>query len=263
MPRKYVKRTRRPRKATRRPRKRTGAGYVTKRQVARMIGRRIEDKYNYQTLTNVSISNALSTIPHLQQLNFSMTQGDGQGDRVGNRVTVKNAVLKGSLNMADYSSFSNSKQLDQLVTVVVYKVRNYVAGTNPTYSSLYSRFFQTGSTAATFTNTPIDHMRRYNKDLIMVKAVRHFKMGFSGTQSGVTALNTIAPNNDFKYQQFFKIPLTKYYKKTQIFDDSSGAADARNDNLFFTVYCCPADGSAFTSSPITLSWDLEQTFEDA
>ena len=266
MPRKYVKRTRRPRKATRRPRKRTGAGYVTKRQVARMIGRRIEDKYTYQTLSNVSISNTLAAAPHLQQLNFGMSQGTGQGDRLGNRITVKNAVLKGSINLADYSSLFNSKQLDQLVTIVVYKVRNYVAGTNPTYSTLFNRFFQTGDTAATFTNTPIDHIRRYNKDLIMVKAVRHFKIGAATQISGVTGSGTGAgpfPNNDFKYQQFFKIPLTKYYKKTQIFDDSAGSGDAKNDNLFFSVYCCPADGGAFTSSPLTLTWDLEQTFEDA
>ena len=265
MPRKYVKRTRRPRKATRRPRKRTGAGYVTKRQVARMIGRRIEDKYTYQTLTNVSIANTLAAAPHLQQLNFGMSQGTGQGDRLGNRITVKNAVLKGSLNMADYSALFNSRQLDQLVTIVVYKVRNYVAGTNPTYGTLYNRFFQTGDTAATFTNTPIDHMRRFNKDLIMVKAVRHFKMGYAyyTTGSGNATGTSAVPSNDFKYQQFFKINLTKYYKKTQIFDDSAGSGDAKNDNLFFSVFCCPADGGAFTSSPLTLTWDLEQTFEDA
>ena len=271
MPRKYVKRTRRPRKGTRKPRKRTGTGYVTKRQVARMIGRRIEDKVTYQSGTT-DIANTLAAAPFLQQLNFAPIQGStlaGYGNaeqRIGNRITVKNAVLKGSLNMKDYSSLSNSRQLDQLVTIVVYKVRSYVAGTNPTYSNLFSRFFQLGSTAATFTNTPIDHLRRFNKDLIMVKAVRHFKMGFStysGVAGGPAIAATIAPSNDFKYQQFFKIPLTKFYKKTQIFDDQSGAADARNDNLFFSVYCCPADGSAFTSTPISMTWDLEQTFEDA
>ena len=266
MPRKYVKRTRRPRKVTRRPRKRTGSGYVTKKQVARMIGRRIEDKYSYQTASANDVSNPLLTAPYFNQLNWAVSQGTGQGDRMGNKITVKNAVLKGSLNMKDYSSLSNSRELNQLVTLVVFKLRNYVAGSNPTYSTLFSRFFQQGDTATTFGNVPIDHIRRFNKDLMMVKAVRHFKMGFSSytaVSGGPAIAGTIAPNNDFKYQQFFKIPLTKYYKKTQMWDDTSGASDARNDNLFFAVFCCPADGSAFTSTPLAISWDWEGTYEDA
>ena len=266
MPRKYVKRTRRPRKVHRRPRKRTGSGYVTKKQVARMIGRRIEDKYSYQTASGNDVSNALLTAPYFNQLNWAVSQGSGQGDRNGNKITVKNAVLKGSLNMRDYSSLSNSKQLDQLVTLVVFKLRNYVAGSNPTYSTLFSRFFQQGDTATTFGNVPLDHIRRFNKDLMMVKAVRHFKMGYSGTANGIAGGGTGSqpvPNNDFKYQAFFKIPLTKYYKKSQMWDDTAGASDARNDNLFFAVFCCPVDGSAFTSTPLTISWDWEGTYEDA
>jgi len=265
-PRKYVKRTRRPRKNVRRPRKRTGQGYVTKRQVARMIGRRIEDKMDYDT-GNVDISNTLAAAPFLQNLNYGVVQGDEQNERIGNKITHKSAVLKGSLVMRDYSSLSNSRQLDQLVTIVVYKVRNYIAGTNPTYANLFSRFFQLGNSATTFTNTPIDHLRRFNKDLIQVKAVRHFKMGYSTTVTGGTASGGVGsqpvPNNDFKYQQFFKINCTKFLKKTQMFDDNSGASDARNDNLFFSVFCCPADGSVFTSTPINLVWDYEQVYEDA
>ena len=265
MPKKYVKRTRRPRKAARRPRKRTGTGYVTKKQVARMIGRNIEDKYDYN-FANSEISNQISNSPYFTQLNWTTAQGNTQGTRVGNQLRVKSAVVKGSLNMRDYSALTNSRELGQLVTLVVFKLKTYLAGTNPTYANTFSRMFQQGNTAVPLTNYPLDHIRTFNKDVFTIKAVRRFKMGFSYPTpnfGSVAPAGTIAPNNDFKYQQFFRIPLTKFYKKTQMFDDTSGAADARNDNLFMMVFCAPADGSAFTSTPLSISWDWEGKFEDA
>ena len=269
MPRKYVKRSRRPAKRTRRPGKRTGKGYVTKAQVARMIGRRIEDKYDYQSNSpGQDVSNIVASgSPYFNQLNVAVTQASpGQGGRIGNKITVKNAIIKGSINFKDYSSLSNSRCLDQLVTVVIFKCRTYLAGTNPTTANFFSRMFQLGSSATGLSNLPIDHLRRFNKDLMMVKAVRHFKMGYSSNFTGGPAATTgqqPVPNNDFKYQQFFRIPLTKFYKKTQIWDDATGASDSRNDNLFIMCFTCPADGSAFTSTPLLINWDWELTYEDA
>ena len=141
MPKKYVKRTRRPRKAARRPRKRTGTGYVTKKQVARMIGRSIEDKYDYN-FANSDISNQISSSPYFTPLNWNTAQGNTQGTRLGNQLRVKSAVVKGSINMKDYSAFSNSRQLDQLVTLVVFKLKTYLSGTNPTYANTFSRCFR-------------------------------------------------------------------------------------------------------------------------
>lgn len=269
MPRKYVKRTRRPTKRTRKPRKRTGKGYVTKAQVARMIGRRIEDKYDYSGTMEQDVSNQIGAAPYFQNLNWGsigyITQGVGQGQRLGNRITVKNAVLKGSIVMRDYNSLNNSRELDQIVTLVVFKLKTYLAGTNPTYANTFSRMFQQGSTAGPLTNGVGDHLKRWNKDVFTIKAVRRFKMGYSGTHAGGATGNGLqpVPNNDFKYQQFFRIPLTKFYKKTQIWDDAYGQSDPKNDHLFMMIYCAPADNSFFTSTPIHVTWDWEGTYEDA
>ena len=258
---KYVKRTRRPRKATRRPNKRTGKGYVTKQQVARMIGRRIEDKFTYNTANQDDISNVIGNSPYFNSLNFYVSgQGTGDGARIGNRCTIKSARLTGSLNFRDYNALNNSKQLAQIVTLVVFKLRNYTSGVNPTYANTFAHMFQLGNTSGPLTNTPLDHIRSFNKDVFMIKTIRKFKMGFSQPAVSVST-DTVASNNDFKYQAFFKIPLTKYYKKTQIFND--GEANVRNDNLFFMVFTAPADGSVFTSTPLDISWDWECKYEDA
>ena len=244
-----------------------GVTPAVKKFVNRTLNKAIENKYDYQN-TTVDISNVLGSVnPYFNNLNCSVAQAaPGQGGRIGNRITVKNAILKGSMNMRDYSSLTNSRQLDQMVTIVVFKLRSYLVGTNPTNANFFSRMFQLGSSATGLLNLPIDHIRRYNKDLMQVKAVRHFKLGFSQPTANFGATGTtgnIAPNNDFSYQRFFSIPLTKFYKKTQIFDDDNGAAGARNDNLFFMVFTAPVDGSAFTSTPISLTWDWELTYEDA
>lgn len=264
MPRKYVKRTRRPRKGAPRRAKRTGKGFVTKAQVARMIGRRIEDKCEFNTASNVDVPNKISQEPYFNDLNFQgISQGTGQGERIGNRCTIKSARLTGTINCKDYSTFSNSRQLDQLVTLVVFKLRNYTAGVNPTYANTFSKMFQLGSTSGPLTNTTLDHIRSFNKDIFMIKTIRKFKMGYStNVPSGANGTGTQAvPSNDFKYQAFFKIPLTKYYKKTQMFNDND--TNVINDNLFFMVFTAPADNSAFTSTPLAMSWDVEWKYEDA
>jgi hypothetical protein len=233
--------------------------------VQRSLGKRVENKFDYNG-GQVDISSLLAMSPYFTNLNWTTQQGITQGTRIGNKLTVKNAVLRGSLNMRDYSSLTNSKTMDQLVTLVVFKCKSYLAGTNPTYANTFSRMFQLGASSAGLTNTPVDHIRNFNSDIITVKAVRKFKLGYSGfftTNNNVVNTQYSANNNDFKYQAFFRIPLTKFYKKTQIWDDNASPVDARNDNLFFMVYCCPADGSAFTSTPISLTWDWEGSYEDA
>lgn len=265
MPKKYVKRTRRPLMRNRKPRKKTSGGFATKADVKRMISRQIENKIYYDNATSTQISNQISANPYFQTLNYRVTQGLGQEGRIGNRVTHKSGTLKGSINFRPYSALTNSRCLAQIVTLVVFKVKNYQTGVNPSYASFFDSMFQTGSSSTGLTNTPIDHIRKLNTDIMTVKAVRKFKMGYSQAQlaAGSPAdTSQIQPNNDFKYQAYFNINLSKMYKKTQIFNDTT-ELDSHNDNLFFMVYLAPADGSAFTSTPLEITWDLELTYEDA
>ena len=266
MPRKYVKRTRRPGKRTRRPRKRTGQGYVTKAQVRKMIGRRLENKKDWNGGEAGYVYNVAAAQPYVQSLNWDTTQGTGQGNRTGNELTVKQAKLKISLSFASYDVTNNPRLLEQLVTVFVYKVRQYANGTNPSYSTFFNKMFQNGNSTATLANVPTDHIQPFNKDIMMVKAVRRFKMGFSNNSSVVVGLGSsnIHPNNDFNYQKFVSIDCTKFYKKTQKFNDTT--TNAYNDNLFMSIYTCPADGSAYSvpaAGPLKLSWFMDKTFEDA
>jgi len=232
-----------------------------------MLARNIENKISYANRQKDDIANAFASAPYFYQINYACTQGVSQEGRVGNRITHKSATLKGSINMRNYAAETNSRQLAQLVKLVVFKVKAYQTGVNPTYANFFSKMFQLGSTSTGLSNDPIDQIRKLNSDIMTVKAVRTFKMGFASSQTGITASSTgvgtaPVPNNDFSYQRFFNINLSKAYKKTQIFDDLS-PSNANNDNLFFMVFTCPADGSGFMSTPLQITWDLEQVYEDA
>ena len=237
-----------------------------KKYVQRALGNRVENKVDWNGGNAGYVSNVSAAAPYHQTLNWQTAQGTGQGNRIGNLLTVKSAKLKISLVFAPYDVTSNPKLLEQLVTVVVFKVRSYANGTNPNYSTLFSKMFQNGNSVATLSNTPVDHLQPFNKDVMIVKAIRRFKIGFSNNSSVVTGLGAtnIHPNNDFNYQKFVSINCTKFYKKVQRFNDTT--TDAYNDNLFFMIYTCPADGSAYiapANAPLRLSWFWDASYEDA
>lgn len=237
-----------------------------KTYVDRKISSKIEDKKDWNQGGNIAVYNIVAGAPFLQTLNWQTGQQisgsyANQGTRVGNQIHVKKALLKCSLVMRAYDSVSNPFIKDQLVTLYVFKLRQYANGTNPTYATYFSKMFQQGNSVNTLTNTPTDHILPFNTDLCMIKAVRRFKMGFA-TQSTFTQ-PAQQPNNDFSYQKFITVDLTKFYKKMQRWND--GTTDANNDNLFFAIFAAPADNSATVSgvSPIILNWFWDATFEDA
>jgi len=240
---------------------------AVKKYVKRSLNSAIEDKFDVQHDTSL-ISNVLSgTAPYFHNLNCQTLQGVGQGSRIGNRQHVKSAVMRASFNMNYFNTFTNSRCLDQLVTIVVFKLKNYSTGSNPTDANFFSKMFQYGSSSIGLTNTPLDHLRKLNTDLMDVKFRKTFKMGYSLSSTAIGGITvgpgtSPVPNNDFKYHQFVTIPLTKFYKKIQIYNDSVNN-DAGNDNLFFMVYLAPADGDAFTSTPLKITWDWNLTYEDA
>lgn len=232
-----------------------------KKYVQRTIHRAIEDKRTYLNATGDTVSSVSAAAPYFKSLNWVIAQGtsEGQGSRIGNRLTVKQVNLRGSIVVQEAIQ---SSQISQLVTLVVFKIKNYQSGINPTYANFFSRMFQLGNTATDLTSTPIDHIRKLNTDIMTVKAVRKFKIGYAAVNTNATSAY-IHPNNDFKQQAYFNIPLNKCYKKVQIFDDNVSPPDARNDNLFFMVFTCDASGTGYVANNLTITWDWEAAFEDA
>lgn len=254
------------RKRTKYVKKTARVSTALKTYVSRAIGKNIENKRDWNSGANINIPNVVGAQPYFQSLNWTTPiQISGQysnaGTRIGNQITCKRAVLTGSLNMKPYDVTNNPNLKDQLVSVVVFKLRQYANGINPTQTTYFSKMFQQGYTASGILNTPLDHIAPFNTDIAMIKAVRRFKMGFSAQNTFTQGAQQ--SNNDFAYHKYFKIDLTKFYKKVQKFNDFTN--DAQNDNLFFMILTAPADNSAYVAptAPLLLEWFWDATYEDA
>lgn len=237
---------------------------AVKAYVKRTINVAAENKTDYNSLTN-NVSNVINNAPSylFSLMPINSAQGSTSGSRIGNRINVVKSQLLLSITCKDYTVATNSRQLAQLLTIVVFKMRqNSIAA--PTYANTFGRWFQLGASAAPLDNTPMDHIRHINKELVDVKFRRTYKMGYGagvpGSSVGTTGYQAV-PNNDFKYHQFVKINTSRFMKKTHIYDDAQGTSPT-NDNLWICAYCAPADNSLFTSTPLFITGDHYIEYQD-
>lgn len=235
---------------------------IVRSVITKKVETKIADPYTqsnvavlpYDTTNNkfgieIPMTNILSTI----------TQGTGQGQRIGNRINVVSMTMKGYVNCQRVDPNSGDNQNMYLKLLWVRRKMNLL----PINSSSPSNFFQNGNTTIGPTNQPSDILRQVNKDVYTVFTSRLFKLGFSdGGLSGGQTSHTQAPNNDFKVSKFFKVSLKKHINKI-IYDDNTSIPN--NWGCSIVPLLCYADGSAMTTSTfpsVELNFDLECKYKD-
>lgn len=142
----------------------------------------------------------------LEPLN-SISQGTGQGDRIGNKIQVKSVVFRGYL----YSvSDGSTGGVPTNVTMYIGKCKNSISV--PTYAQL-SALYQAGDTTFSPTDNNLSSLYRVNNDIFTIYKTRRFKIGGASPASGYVA------NNDYKALQRFSIDVTKYIPKNILYND--------------------------------------------
>lgn len=198
------------------------------------------------------------------QVTLPLTQGTGQGQRLGNIVNTKSLTFRGSLNPTPYDVTLNPTPRPLMVQFIFAYDREdpndaFIPG---------SSFFQNGSSSTGFTGTLTDIWRPINSDRYRVFARKTYKLGYSqyaGTTANVAyqGANQASSNNDFKLAHLFNFNLTKWYPKRVKFNDNLSYPMTRN------VYCfiqyVDATGGAMVSpyEAAELSYTLEYKFTDA
>lgn len=224
-----------------------------KAYVQRSIGRNEETKCQSFSdittlLTYAAVGNTLRTLDFNSVIGL-ITSGTGEGNRVGTKVKVSNLQLKGWLSVG-----TNFTTAPVVVKMFVGKLKQ--ALTNPNASTLYSRFYQAGSSSSPPQNNYFDMLRIPNKDLFTIYAQRTFKLGLA-------ALGNTTSNNDFKMLTPFSVNLNKHINNL-IFDDSVAAPT--NFAAYVWFVCVFADGS---TTPLTVPplvnccYDMEVKYTDA
>lgn len=172
------------------------------------------------------------------QNRIDITQGTGQGQRVGNFVRTKSSYLSGILYANQQNASYNVTPKPYEVMFVIYKILGQGNIADVTLTGL----FQNGNTQSSPTGTLQDLTVPINKDKYRIYYRRVFKIGSAdntGTGSS-TGLQFFA-NNDYKRNIRFYIPLTKYMDKRMKFNDTE--RNVKNDNLYLAILPLACDGT--------------------
>lgn len=236
-----------------------------KSYVKKKIHANIENKINNTTsvanaITSYYINNNLFTLSCIPYA--AITQGVGQGQRIGNLIRTRSCYFNFVIRPAPYSASTNPYPIPQVVMIFFGKVKNSRA--QQPISSDYAKIWQTGSTTnAPYSNT-LDLIATLNTDWFTVYKTLMFKIGFAQADaaSGSNPAQEYYQNNDYKLNVIKKVNITQYMPKNVKFNDTT--TQPTNDGLWMWAMCVPADGSQGTASvPTYMDYNMTYTYEDA
>jgi len=199
----------------------------------------------------------------LQAGAFELQQGTAQGQRVGNRIRVKRATIKGTLVALPYNATSNITPAPCQVKMVLFYDRQ-----NPSTipaPAVDGDIFDFNTTITGFYGDLVDMWATFNTERYRILKTKVFKVGYAN--SNLNAAGTTGSlnysNNDFKYNCNFNVDFTKYLVKSQRFIDNN--INATNRQLYMMWIPVAATGGIFNSAvrPIGLQYQATLTYEDA
>lgn len=202
-----------------------------------------------------------STFIELTSLFNLISQGTGQGDRIGNKISPVRFVFSGFMNYnADIPGAASNSQ-PQYVKMFIFRMKNTLSATAPDMT----KFFQYGNASQAPTGYIQDIKSRVNTDDIVLYATRLFKLCPSAMPNSTGIIGAAFTNNDYKLTQAFKIDLTKHCKKV-VYDDTT--ATIKNHQMFcafvFGMNDCGAvvayEGEKYT--PIQIAYNIECSYKD-
>jgi len=193
---------------------------------------------------------------------WSIAQGTGQGNRIGNIIKVRKTYLSYILRPSPYDATTYPNPQPCIVKLMLGYVKN-----SPSFLPVAAdiqQIFNAGSTSAAPVGTLKDLISVYNNDYWAIKKSWTHKMGFAisggtGSSPGVQQ----HANNDFNYNAMGRIDITKYMPKTCVFNDAVNTTNTKN--LFFMFYAVAAGGGTFSSTqlPCFIDYWIDFHYEDA
>jgi len=239
---------------------------ATRAYVKKLVDSRIEDKAQHfdnvinfgsyfldQSLSCVAIGPASTT--------YLVSQGAGQGQRIGNVIRPKKVILKYYLFPLPYDIETNPTPMPQVVRIWVGNIRSDLS-VKPDYS-YFAKLYQSGNSAYPPSNTIDDMMAPINQDLFVERATRVHKVGHSilDPANGNVQMNQYFSNNDSTMGTFGVIDCTKFFRTKLHFDDATNTPDS---NVFMWMEAVNCDNSQSLSGPtVKLVYNIEFVYEDA
>ena len=263
----YRKRAYKPR--ARKPRaKRSGVSLAVKSYVNKSIHRQIEnktisDKDELEFASYTASSTMVCQPIHPTTATMNITQGVGQGQRVGNTITTRKLLLKYIIYPLPYSASNNPWPQPCEVMVWI----GFLKGNRQTQpaASDFLNYFQNGNASQNPASNLWDCLLPVNTDLFTIcKSFRH-KLGneFVRTSDDLTLTDQQQySNNDFKLNVERTVDVTKYINKVLKYDDTSGTPDT---GLYMWMTAVNASGTTNVSNLLShgMRYVMRYDYEDA
>lgn len=214
--------------------------------------------------------------PGIDDLNqIVISQGVGQGSRIGNRIEVKGAYLNLQIQQSNlYDTTLNYNPVPLYVTAWIVSLKEgHTDNPDNLYAVIVNSFFEAGNESTGFTGRLVDLTMVPNKNLVTVHNKRTFKLGFAQYVSafGVNAAPNGSQqwaNNDFGLTKLIRMRLK--FKRIMRFNDGSNRPNMRNQYLFFTTARLDNElsqtGGAVPSlngpKPITVNYNVTINYTD-
>lgn len=215
---------------------------------------------NYVNLAAFNTANMIPLFPLATY--WTLSQGVGQGERIGNSIRSHKLIYTGVLGPNAYDATYNAIPQPQEVLFMVLRRKDLGDGQPTSLTSLY----EVGNGVTSPTGAMIDVLREINEDLYDVPFKRLFKVG-PAVNDGSGNSNTYQrfANNDFKYNCKFRMDLTKYIDKIVRFNDASTSQVGAK--CYYWAVWMPVNAAATAGGandrPVQLTSQLIYHYKDA
>lgn len=193
---------------------------IVKREIARNVENKTTGSVNIQQnlLTTLgTVPTYFTWAPQGAANIFSLSQGPGQSQRIGNIIKLKRWIVKGTF-LADTSP---TTLFPYQGVVNLYLLRRY--DYQPVTTTL-DGFYQDGNITYSPQGQAMERLFPINTDVYKVYWHRKFKLGFADGTSGNA-------NNDFKLTPSFGLDICKYVCKNKVIKYDDAATDPTDQLL--------------------------------
>jgi len=211
------------------------------RAIKAIVRRQMETKMNQDTPSAKNIFNFI-TNTEVFSLFPVISQGTGQASRVGNKISPTYFQLKLAIIAANMNGVyvgASSTYFD--IYIFKWKGANQEGG-QPASSDM-TQFLQDDNSAQSYDGQILDGLRPVNSDMFtLLKKKRITLNNIFNTTVGQMAgyYQSVSPQRTLTFN------LTKYLKKTLIYDDNN--TNVINDNMYIAIGGTQTDGTNVTTS---------------
>lgn len=197
---------------------------------------------------------------------WTISQGTGQADRIGNQVRTHKAILKFEITPSAYNATTNPVPTPCFVRIWFVKYKGLPTNVVPSsavFNGGSTTFLNVGNTDTGLTGTFQDLQLHVNTDTFTLYGYRTYKIGpsvYEGT--GATPTSGNFANNDFKLCVLKTVDITKFMPAKIRWDDTT------NDPLTYalTMIVQPIFSTGIAPgalvAPIQFKFSLTYTYTD-